>query len=957
MAQRYTGTFGTLIKPSSVVDVKVQQSNSGVATTGVLMLVGEAEAGPDVQSDNIVNNYFGPDELTSVLAKYKSGPLVEAFKMACQASNDPGITGSFTRAYLAKTNVSTKASGSLTRSGLANWATVADKSYGSLGNLTNLTVTSGQDEVAPTTGSFTYIPYGGVGASSIGIRVNGGSLKTLSPAALTSPTALVTAINALGDLLATGGVDRGVLNAGNVTTGNLALTGSSGSIVIGLDSGTWAVTPTPGDTLILSATSVLADTETNNRGSYVVTAATSTSISATKLADATTTGGAVNVTTPVGSVDIAAVGDILCYSPVSVTNLTGTSRAVLTGLVGQNVTGTAASSSLTLTLATGQVWAATPAVGDYLQIASTAPGGWTPGTNAGWYRVTASGSSTIAGGSYITMTKLSNGDPVSFGATAVAATSDLVCLRPAIDGIGKSLEFCSLSGVTAESQFFNLSTTAVTWVSTLATPYLLTSATEREALLTASRSVDNITESFQGDGDVVLRVGYHGGTSVSGITGTMTISGTTLTTTVSGGTGGNLSLNLKNFKTLNDLATYINAQTGYKASVASALFGQAALNYTDANNTAQVILDKGTFGIASHLQSVPGRVKKEAFALWKLLADSAILVQLGSTVSTAPTAGQPENQGLFFLANGARGGSSTSDVTSAIDQLEKVRGNFLVTLFSRDAASDIADGSTDASSLYAIDSINAYAKSHVLAMSQIKRRRHRQAFVSKKGTFTEAKLASSNLASSRVAMCFQDFKLVALDGSLTQFQPWAGSVLVAAMQAAGFYKPVVNKFINCSGVLMGDGSYSDQVLSQVEDALLSGLLPAEQADTGGFKWVSDQTTYGVDDNFVYNSVQAMYVADVIALTLASRMERAFVGQSLGDVGSGVMLAYLQGVLSDLKRLKLIASSDGAPAGYRNASVRITGPVAEISVEIFEATGLYFIPITALINQVQQSSAV
>jgi hypothetical protein len=330
-------------------------------------------------------------------------------------------------------------------------------------------------------------------------------------------------------------------------------------------------------------------------------------------------------------------------------------------------------------------------------------------------------------------------------------------------------------------------------------------------------------------------------------------------------------------------------------------------------------------------------------------------VQMGNPIAAA-SAGLPEVQSMVFLSGASRGGSTDARVASAIDAMEKIRGNFLVPLFSRDATNDVAEGLTHTSSSYTIDGINAYAKSHVLALSTTKRRRHRQALLSKKCSFTNAKLAANNLASARCTLCFQDVKAVGVDGSVHQFQPWAGAVLAAAMQAAGFYKPIVKKFINCTGVLAADGSYSDQMMSQVEDALLNGLLVAEQAETGGFRWVSDQTTYGVDSSFIYNSLQAIYGMDTISLTIAQRMENAFVGQSLADVSAGLMLSFLSGIMRDLYRLKLITSSDDAPAGYKNASIQISAPSALVSLECKPSTGLYFILINSYFTAVTQSAA-
>lgn len=736
------------------------------------------------------------------------------------------------------------------------------------------------------------------------------------------------------------------------------------SIVITLSASTWGTTPSVGDTLIIPANgeygaggdSAIDGATAANLGSYVVTAATSTTVTATKLRD--NAGASVTAPENVAATDILAVTDFMCFSPVVVHNYTGTERVILTGLVGQTVSGAASGQTLTLTLATGQVWAALPQAGDLVSIPVGAPAAWrAANTNGGWYEVVSATSGVGAGASTIVMTRLSDGAPTTFAATAIAAVTDLRVLRPAKDGVGKSLELFDGGGaesVSSPGMFYDLSTTAVDWISTGATPVLLTSESEYVASLTAALNSASTSETISAGGDVVLRVGYHGTTGVT--TATLTISGTTLTTTVSGGTGANLSIDLTKYKTLSDLATYINAQTGYVCTVGSTLFGQQATVYLDDDNDYQTVLDKATWGIASANHTSPGRIKKDGFAVFKKMVETSTLVQLGATDLVAPTAGQPEVQALTFLASGAKGHTTNARVTAALAALEQVRGNFLCTLFSRDATDDIADSLTDASSTYTIDDINAAAKSHVLTVSTPKRRRYRQAFLSKQGTFAEAKLAANEIASARCAMTFQDFKAVDSDGSIVQFQPWMGGVYAAAMQAAGFYKSIENKFINTSGVLMADGSYSDQLDSQVEDALQNGLLPAEKAVSGGFRWVSDQTTYGVDGNFVYNSIQAVYAADTVALTIAQRLEQAFVGQSLADVSAGVMLSFLQSIMADLKKLKLTASSDDAPLGYKDPSISIIGGVARVSLNVKLATALDFIVITTYITQVTSSAS-
>jgi hypothetical protein len=183
-----------------------------------------------------------------------------------------------------------------------------------------------------------------------------------------------------------------------------------------------------------------------------------------------------------------------------------------------------------------------------------------------------------------------------------------------------------------------------------------------------------------------------------------------------------------------------------------------------------------------------------------------------------------------------------------------------------------------------------------------------------------------------------------------------GAIKAAGMQAAGFYRSILNKGINCSGVVQAAGDYKDTNDTQVEEALLAGLLPAKRRETGGFTWVSDQTTYTKDDNnFVFNSIQAVYAADVVALTVAKRLEDAFLGQSLADVSASLALSALEGIMYDILRLKLTAPSDGFPAGFKDAVIRINGPVMQVSLSIFLATALYFIPISIQVQQVQQTA--
>jgi hypothetical protein len=859
MAKSLTTDTATVFIPGAYPQFKVQSSPSGLATTGVLMLVGEADSGRafSAESDLEDTSVFGPDQLGDVTLKYGSGPLVDAFRAAVQAANDPDITGSFAGAVLVKTNVSTKAVGNLPK-GVGTYAVIADKSFGRNGNNIAFRTSTGRAEIAPSTGAFTYIP--AVNSYDYRIRVNGlaavGSTIAATPATgvVVLPPALVTTIDGLAGIDATGGASRGLVSAAGGRSVSVTATGNT--VVVAVTAGPgWTVVPAVGDTFMIRNTAPAglrdpAGGSTNeNVGAYVVTAASATSLTAVKLSDAgrTTTDtpavAAGTITAPVNTaspVALAAASDIETYAPVV----------------------------------------------------------------------------------------------ISVDAGAV------------IDGVGKSLEIAELTtGADLISRTaFALSTAQVSWISRAVAPFVLGSAAEFQTRLDVNRTSDLASENFTAGGEIALRIGYAGGDLG---TATLTNGTTTITTTVTGGSGANLTLQKADFASIQALVDFINTQTGYSASVGTAALGSLPLS----------VLDRVTaMGICGHHLAQAGRLKLDGFRFGEVINGNSSLVQIGNPAA-ASTLGLPDNMtAQVFLAGGTKGGTTNAAITSALTALETVRGNFVVPLFSRDAALDIADALTDAASTYTIAGVHAAVRSHVLAMSTFKRRRNRQAFLSIADNFLNSREIAANIASFRCAMSMQDFLQQDADGNVVRYLPWMGAVLAASMQAAGFYRNIQFKGINTSGVVHRAGDFNVKNETSVEDALRSGLLIARPAPTGGFQFVSDQTTYGKDNNFVFNSVQAVYAADTVSLTMAQRMEAAFVGQSVADISATVARSFAEGILAELLRLKLLApSDDNAPKGWKNLTIKIIGNVMKISVEIKLATAIDFITIDFLVSPVQQAA--
>lgn len=461
------------------------------------------------------------------------------------------------------------------------------------------------------------------------------------------------------------------------------------------------------------------------------------------------------------------------------------------------------------------------------------------------------------------------------------------------------------------------------------------SSVEPKHQIDINRADTNVNEAFQAEAEVALEVGYQGTTA------TMTIASGVLTTTVVGGSGANLSINLSEYTRVKDLADFINAQTGYSASATSGAV-QSAPSVLDAVTTL------GICSTGANLKS--GRVKKSLSNFKKAMSQSVVL-----DFTATATAGLPDEMSSpAFLTSGAKGATLAADVASASIAIETIDVNFVVPLFSRDATADIADGLTDAASTYTISAINALVKNHVLKMSTAKIKKHRSAIVSFWGAYADIKAEASAMANARVSVAFQKSSQVDSAGVIQSFMPWHTACIAAGMQTAGFYKAIVNKQANVIS-FEDPAGFDSGSPGDIEAALDAGLLFLEKGVVGS-KWVSDQTSYGVDTNFVYNSIQAMYAVDLVSLDLAASFQTAFVGKSLADVDASTALSFLASKMDAYKKQKLLAASDDAPLAFKNAKVEINGPIMSISVEIKPATAIYFIPISIEVSQVTNSAA-
>ena len=951
MVAKVTQNGVTYVIPGSYVKQNIIPAVPGLTGGGVVGLLGESTSGEQSATDGPLT--FAPSQFALIQSTYGSGPLVDAALALAAPSNDAILTGQPTALVLYKTNHTLSASTPVYVTA-NSYGTFHALASGSAGNSYNVTVETYQAAVQPSVGPFTFIP-GGASVSAV-LRLSGDAALNFQLGGNASPPNVASSFNvSTSYLLVSGGVNRGSFsgNAGQT----LSVTASAGNVVtFGLNAAnTFTITPVVGDTIVMPATgnygstanSTFSGTSGVNLGAYVVTAvsnnATTALITTVKLSNSSAT---VGVITPVNTSTTFTAqpnNDLQVYSPLTVQYKVGSNRNSFTAAASTNVSVTVTGSSLRVNFL-GSSFAfsqngTTPQVGDDLYIPSGSAIGGAAAANVGWYAVTSLAS--VTGSSYIIATRSSLGTAVNVSSTAVTSTpdtSDIIANRPWSNRFVAGLSISdggAAQGLAAA--FFDLGTsTAASFISSAGTPDFVTGTEFIESIETkqASSSVDEVVSNI--GGGAALEIGYYGTTA------SVNVSSTSLTFTVAGGPGANFSVSTSQFSTVGDLVAYINTQPGFAATAANNI--QALpLTYTPNNTTtAFCVLDAGTYTLCSSVTSTeyPGQIKMNAYDFNQALAASAYL----SFTPAANFAGLAELFGPVFLSGGSQGATSGADIVTALDSFASQPINFVVPLFSQDATTDAAQGVTAIGSTYTIDAINAAVKAHCIAMSTPQNQRNRVGVVSKRATFTNAKLAAESMASSRISFAFQDSKNLNSLGNIVQYQPWMLAVIAAGMQAVGEEEPITGKAPNVASVLdyYGSADFNPSDPALVTEALEAGLLVVQPTTSGGLRWVSDATTYSATSDLIPNSLSSMYLGDLIALDLISSGTSFVVGRPTAIMTQPKVVSFLQQKFSQYLSNLWTSPSQGAPAGYKNLVVTLDNGVYSYAVTVYIDSEVLFL---------------
>jgi hypothetical protein len=315
-------------------------------------------------------------------------------------------------------------------------------------------------------------------------------------------------------------------------------------------------------------------------------------------------------------------------------------------------------------------------------------------------------------------------------------------------------------------------------------------------------------------------------------------------------------------------------------------------------------------------------------------------------------------------STGEKGGTASHQINAALSKFQKFHVNFVVPLFSRDALEDIADELTESSSSYTIEGIHQDVKNHISLMKTTKKRSERQGFLSLKDSYANCVKQANVLADGRLQLMIQDVRQVDSLGSIKWIQPWALACMIAgARSGASIGLPLTFKFINCSGIRQTAQSMNTPEANIVfdfdpdtmyEDAIQNGITFLEAPTTGGFRVVVDNTTYGVDDNWVWNRGNVIYAADIVAYNFRNTMERRYVGVK-NTVRASEVKSTAESVLATFLAQGITVSTGDAQNGFKDLSVRIEGNTIYITVTIKLVEGIDFVLNEITIQRATQSA--
>ena len=364
---------------------------------------------------------------------------------------------------------------------------------------------------------------------------------------------------------------------------------------------------------------------------------------------------------------------------------------------------------------------------------------------------------------------------------------------------------------------------------------------------------------------------------------------------------GPITIDLNTYKTIGDLAAYINQQAGYSATVESGQEKASSL-YLDSVATQSAV---SGYVCQSTMQSIIDE-----------LNNNSALVK-ASAVNAANDRVIPENLATTYLTGGSEGSYTPTEWTSALVALE---------------AEDIQIVATPDSD----SAVHASIKTHCESMSAVTGRKERQFYVGGawSDTAAVAEAAAKVLNSKYGLYAFNGFTQRDVDGVEQDYDASYSACLLAGMKAAGAINAPLT--FNTLNVISLENKVTDSDLEQ----LIAGGVCTISYDTKGLPHVVRAvTTYQIDD-LKWNEDSMVTEMLYASRDLRSYLEDMFVGKASTSITGGVLKGAVSARLALYEDLGIFIANDDGIAWW-NVVITLSGDTVYIDYDAYVTAPINF----------------
>jgi len=197
------------------------------------------------------------------------------------------------------------------------------------------------------------------------------------------------------------------------------------------------------------------------------------------------------------------------------------------------------------------------------------------------------------------------------------------------------------------------------------------------------------------------------------------------------------------------------------------------------------------------------------------------------------------------------------------------------------------------------------------------------------------------------SMAIQNVDVIGTDGTTATRQPHVLAALCAGIQAGlPIGEDITFKYINGYG--LSHATYD--AIQDVDTAINDGLLVVKEPDSGGYRIVVGNTTYGRDANFVFNRIAVLATSHYIVYNLRNQLEAIFIGTARQSASTTAKSVYnmAASILNNFRdQGLLVPDANNGYTGYKDLIVRLDGAAIYLDVKItpVQAIGFVFINLT------------